>query len=353
MNESLHSLIRKEYGKDCLKLTKDLEKTARKVANYRNHLRFNLRCLQADVIPRSARLSSNIKGSRAEKIIHSAERKLLNERVRQVNFTIKNLNNKKSDISRELGARLPTEINNRVTQFTEHAQLAQHETTKSRQVEKFGRLAAVSRADKDRNWRQKESLIDPNIKDRWVRNLSHRKLSVSEQSLLEKGLNFAVASKRIQVTDIITATESAIRGASIGPDKAEELRSRVSASIKSAKPPQYNLSKNEFSALESLKKDENITILPADKGRCTVVLNSKDYDQKAKALLDDAKTYTPLRKDPTSGIKRKLTSKLGELEKNGSIDFKLKHQLYPTSETIPGFTASRRFTRTPSPYVRS
>ncbi|XP_072028437.1 uncharacterized protein [Amphiura filiformis] len=226
MNESLHSLIRKEYGKDCLKLTKDLEKTARKVANYRNHLRFNLRCLQADVIPRSAKLSSNIKGSRADKIIHSAERKLLNERVRQVNYTIKNLNNKKSDIFRELGDRLPTEIHNRVSQFTEHAQLAQHETTKSRQVEKFGRLATVSRADKDKNWRQKDNLIDHNIKDRWVRNLSDRQLSGSEQSLLEKGLNFAVASKRIQVTDIITATESAIRGASIGPNKAEELRSR-------------------------------------------------------------------------------------------------------------------------------
>jgi len=170
MNESLHSLIRKDYGKDCLKLTKDFEKTARKVANFRNHLRFTLRCLQADVIPRSAKLNSNIKGFRAEKIIHNTERKLLNERVRQINYTIVKLNNKKLDISRALNDRLPRETYDRVSQFTEHAQLAQHENTKSRHVEKFGRLVTSSRADNDTNWRLKDNNSAPNIKDRWVNN---------------------------------------------------------------------------------------------------------------------------------------------------------------------------------------
>jgi len=111
----------------------------------------------------------------------------------------------------------------------------------------------------------------------------------------------------------------------------------VSASILSAKPSQCNLNKNELKALNSLKKDENIKILPADKGRCTVVLNTKDYDRKAKALLDDASTYKPLKKDPTSGIKRKIVSKLSEFEKEGVIDTKLKYQLYPTAENIPTF----------------
>ncbi|XP_072027782.1 uncharacterized protein [Amphiura filiformis] len=293
MTESIHSVIRKEYGKDCLKLTKDFEKTSRKVANYRNHLRFSLRCLHADVIPRSARLQSTIKGSRVEKILHNTERKLLNERIRQINYTINKLNTKKEEISGELETQLPLETYKRVQEFTAHAQLSQHEKTKTRQVAKFGRLASSGRADKDTNWRCKEDKSAHNIRDRWVKNLSDRPLSSNEQSLLEKGLNFAVTSKRVQVTDIITATESAIRNARLGPANAEELRSRVSASVISAKPPQHNLSKAEFTALESLKKNKDITILPADKGRCTVVLNSTDYDKKAKELLGIQRLIPP------------------------------------------------------------
>ncbi|XP_072051785.1 uncharacterized protein [Amphiura filiformis] len=286
-----------------------------------------------------ARLQSTIKGSRVEKILHNTERKLLNERIRQINYTINKLNTKKEEISGELETQLPLETYKRVQEFTAHAQLSQHEKTKTRQVAKFGRLVSSGRADKDTNWRCKEDKSAHNIRDsRWVKNLSDRPLSSNEQSLLEKGLNFAVTSKRVQVTDIITATESAIRNARLGPANAEELRSRVSASVISAKPPQHNLSKAEFTALESLKKNKDIAILPADKGRCTVVLNSTDYDKKAKELLGDTKTYTTLNKDPTSGIKRKIAAKLNQfLEKDKVIDIKLKHQLYPTSETIPTF----------------
>ena len=111
----------------------------------------------------------------------------------------------------------------------------------------------------------------------------------------------------------------------------------MSASILSAKTPRNNLTKNEYRALDSLKKDKSITVLPADKGRCTVVLNSKDYDQKAKALLSDTKTYALLKRDPTGSIKTKVTNNLKELEEKGVIDFKLKSKLYPTAESIPAF----------------
>ncbi len=144
MNDSLHSLIRTDYGKDCLKITKDLERTARKVANYRNHLRFTLRCLQERVTPRSLKLSTNVKGFRADKIISSAERKLVNERVRQINFTISKLNNKKSEISRDLCTRLPPDVYDRVSQFTEHAQLSQHLTSKTRQIEPLHSQLTIS-----------------------------------------------------------------------------------------------------------------------------------------------------------------------------------------------------------------
>ena len=101
--------------------------------------------------------------------------------------------------------------------------------------------------------------------------LSDRWLSCDERSLLEKRSHC-----------LITATESAIANARLQPDSADELRSRVSASLQSAKPPPNNLSKGGYLALNNLKKGNNIQILPADKSRCTVVLNSTDYDHKSR-----------------------------------------------------------------------
>ena len=51
-------------------------------------------------------------------------------------------------------------------------------------------------------------------------------------------------------------------------------------------------------------------ILPADKGRSTVILNKRDYQQKMSALLDDAKTYEKLVSDPTKSYKKKLITML-------------------------------------------
>ena len=41
-----------------------------------------------------------------------------------------------------------------------------------------------------------------------------------------------------------------------------------------------NLSKAESQGLHQLKKDQNIKILPADKGNATVILDKEDYENK-------------------------------------------------------------------------
>ena len=43
-----------------------------------------------------------------------------------------------------------------------------------------------------------------------------------------------------------------------------------------------------------LKTDENIVILPADKGRVTVVMDKTDYYDKMDALVNDKQTYQVL-----------------------------------------------------------
>ena len=58
----------------------------------------------------------------------------------------------------------------------------------------------------------------------------------------------------------------------------------------------------ERKAIKNLKEDESILVLPADKGRLTVVMNIEDYIKKSNDILNDNYTYLPLKKDPTDQL---------------------------------------------------
>ena len=81
-----------------------------------------------------------------------------------------------------------------------------------------------------------------------------------------------------------------------------------------------NLSKDECKALKELQSDISIVILPADKGKSTVILNHEDYLEKSMDHLNDS-PYQLLRKDPITKIKTKTLKQLKAM--NDFIDNKL------------------------------
>ena len=115
------------------------------------------------------------------------------------------------------------------------------------------------------------------IKQRWLRNLSSRQLTASEESVLKRGLNFAVTPSKIPVVDMIVGIETACKYINPNSEEATTLRTECTRILKSAKPPKSNISKEELQALSSLKQDSSIIILPADKGRSTVVMDKQQY----------------------------------------------------------------------------
>ncbi|XP_038148866.1 uncharacterized protein LOC119788543, partial [Cyprinodon tularosa] len=172
------------------------------------------------------------------------------------------------------------------------------------------------------------------VEDKWVKNLSSRPLTKPEMDVLSKGLNFAIAPQEVPIVELITATESAIRNNNLAETEAEQLRMKVTATLSSAKPPPSNLTPQEMKAITFLSQDQSITILPADKGRCTVVLNTSDYQDKIITLLKDTNTYESLKRDPTSGYKKKIIDYLKQLEKDKVINSTAYFRLYP-GEEIP------------------
>ncbi|XP_078621335.1 uncharacterized protein LOC144887811 [Branchiostoma floridae x Branchiostoma japonicum] len=282
-------------------------------------------------------------GFKANNIIRNAERKLINERVRQINYKLDGLNHRKTNLEDLLREQLSENAFAETKAFVTRGQQDQHEKGKARQKDKFERLLQKegnSRADRDPNWRSNSSKtpVQTRTDERWVRNLSSHTLTEPEKSLLSKGLNFAVAPNKIPSIDIVTETESAIHRARLPQRQAEALRAKVATTLKVSKPPPSNITREEQIALKDLATNQDIVILPADKGRCTVVLDREQYDRKVQDLLGDKNTYAPLKKDPTSQFKGKIITALKELEdKEKKIDRATYLKLYPTAEQPPTF----------------
>ena len=102
-------------------------------------------------------------------------------------------------------------------------------------------------------------------------------------------------------------------------EQATHLRLECVNVLKRHELPPSNITKEEREALQTLKKDSNVMILPADKGRATVILNTADYKTKCQDLLNDKRTYKQLKKDPTNMYRTKLINLLKELKNSGAI----------------------------------
>ena len=139
-------------------------------------------------------------------------------------------------------------------------------TTKEPQRRKFAAIKKTTSDDRE------EHKID---QDRWVINLSKKEINEREKSILSKGLNFAVTPQQLPVEEFVATTELACLQMT-DPTQAASLRSNVTRILKKTRRLRRNITKEEIIALEELKKNKDVMILPADKGRVTVVMNAVD-----------------------------------------------------------------------------
>ena len=105
--------------------------------------------------------------------------------------------------------------------------------------------------------------------------------------------------------------------------------------LSSFQKPKPNISLSESKAIKTLKTDSSISILKADKGNCTVIVDSNDYNFKMFELLSDNETYSEIKNDPTKKIERSMNSKLLELKRNGKIEETEYFTLRSTDGIIP------------------
>ena len=125
-----------------------------------------------------------------------------------------------------------------------------------------------------------------NIDKSWVKNLSSCQFSKSETEVLSKGMKFAVAPRKVPVLHFVCGVEQGLKKVAHEYKSSVDLvRSRVTQVLSNAKPPQSNLTKDETESLQKLQGYDDIIVLSADKGNCTVVMDKSDYDSKLMVFL--------------------------------------------------------------------
>ncbi|CAH3046530.1 unnamed protein product, partial [Pocillopora meandrina] len=87
-------------------------------------------------------------------------------------------------------------------------------------------------------------------------------------------------------------------------------------------------------ALKNLKGDESIMVLPADKGRASVVMDTDTYRAKMFTLIENA-LYQLLNKDPTDRLIRKLSEKLLTLKRSGYLSEVVYNKIRPRHKQPP------------------
>ena len=327
---NLFGFILCQHGRDVLRRLREVEKITIKLAKWRNHRNFDLRCKHNNITPSNLRIKSSVKGIKAHDILHKTARKLLDIRIAQSIYTIKKLEDRKKQIENELCDAMEQDKMAEVRKHISRAYEYNFVKAKQQQMDKYERLERQQEIQLDEN---EDTTIDRN---RWVMNLSSRNITNSENSVLQKGLNFAITPTKMPLHEIISSTELACSLMN-NQNNASRLRSDVARILEQCKPPKPNITKEERQALYKLKKDDSIKILPADKGRVTVIMNSEEYDKQIMKLLQDNNTYEKLRSDPTKKYKAKLVNSLKKWKNENKLSYSEYNRLYPTSECHPKF----------------
>ena len=89
----LISDLRTKYEEESVNSIRKWEITVKKMVDYRNHRRFMLRCIKASIIPVGCKLKNPLssKSSKSYQIIHKAEKQLLYECIRNINYNLEKL----------------------------------------------------------------------------------------------------------------------------------------------------------------------------------------------------------------------------------------------------------------------
>ncbi|BHF60347.1 hypothetical protein SprV_0100331100 [Sparganum proliferum] len=109
------------------------------------------------------------------------------------------------------------------------------------------------------------------------------------------------------------------------------------SSVSLAVWPRRTITSAELKAIRELKNDEEVVIVPADKGRASVVLDKSEYVTKAQELLNDNQSYEVVDTDPMKTLVGKINKSLNQMRNQKAISEKDWRQIEPQGAALARF----------------
>ena len=315
----IFNLIRNQFGRITLNSARRWETFSCREISTREQLYFLHECLRQNVLPKSCSYRPPLNHPQAWELVRLHGRRMIrmmitdcHARMRKYNMIIREQRTFcEQAIGEEYSAELRAAIQRRTT--------ANKNRKRTQLDSKLTKIQRIPTQSQDNGW---------------VRNLSSRPLSETEQDVLAKGTNFNTSDAPI--TQFLAGFDGALRSAQLDEQTQHSIRQSIIPNIKRNNNKQL-LSKKETAALKSLNEDEQIVILPADKGRVTVVLDKADYIEKARQLLNDTTTYRTLENDPTDALAKQINKQLKKLQDRREITRTERLQMQAADNTIAKF----------------
>ncbi|BHF72485.1 hypothetical protein SprV_0401555100 [Sparganum proliferum] len=145
--------------------------------------------------------------------------------------------------------------------------------------------------------------------DKLVHNLSSKQLTKDQMQVLRHEASFNTTDAK--PVNMISAVKSILSQTEATEETKSLIRHQVSSLLMPHRPREV-LSKVERDALRELNADKDLVIVPADKGRSTVVLDRQTTFKKPKVHKDGAplRPIVSLKGTPTYGLAKWLFRRL-------------------------------------------
>ena len=315
----------KNCGRTANRIANDIRDDHIKLANAREQLKFNMRCKKNKILPKSLKIRPPIRTPGGYRIANKAALHFLNEIISNCHYRIgiylKNIVQNTTHLAEIIPLDLLERFKTEVVRKHDHIRnLKKHQL-----IQKFEKLCGDA--------------IPSTYNPDWVINLSSKELSRDEKCVLSKGLDFAATHHEKDKLDFIASVEPSINNLkNTSVTEKESIRQRIVTAIESA-PRIDNITVKENEAIKSLRNDDSIVIVSADKGRAAVVMDKVEYEQKITEHLSDKLTYKSVTTNPNNTLQNKVNSELKQLRDFCCLTEEEYKYLRSTTASTPLFYA--------------
>ena len=270
-----------------------------------------------------------LKSRRASRLTSNYQLALVRECLSLTRGNLHRISKHIARIKDNLKRKLSTDHLQLIDSVTNKAYERDFEKRKKKLCDKFEKLRQQDPRHRSNNQHQRPSTITKPILQ-----LQETPLPQEAIDLLNLGPKFAITPKEVPKMDIITQVEKAALQLERNGEKnnATELRHKTVNILLNSKPPPSNLTYKERQGLSFFKKNEQLAVVPFDKGQGLVTIERNKLITKAEAEFQKTTMDT---QNKTKQYEGKTQRVLRKLHKDEKLDDKTYKECYPSGSTTP------------------